>query len=45
MAEFVFDEIVGIYSRPATLLKRSFHKGGFPADTSELQVHFQKGLM
>ena len=37
-------KIAGIDSRAAFLLKRSFHKGCFPVDTSEFSALLQSGL-
>ena len=39
-----FDQIAGINSRPATLLKRSPHRGGFLVNTLEFSALLQKGL-
>ena len=44
VVEFFFNQIVGINSRPVTLLKRSHRRGGFFVNTLELSVLLQKGL-
>ena len=33
--EYVLDKVAGKDSRPVTNLKRTFHQGGFPVDTTE----------
>ena len=44
VVEFVFNNIAGIDSKPAFLLKRNFHQGCFPVDTSEFSALLQSGL-
>ena len=43
--ESVFNEIIGMDSRPAFLLKRSSHQGHFLVDILEFSVLLQSGLM
>lgn len=45
MMESVFNKTAMIYFRPATLLKKSFHKGSFLVNTYEFSVLLEKGLM
>ena len=35
VVESAFNEIAGIHSKSTTLLNITFHKGGFPVNTSE----------
>ena len=44
VVELFFNQIAGINSRPATLLKRSFCRGGFFVNTLEFSALLQKGL-
>ena len=44
VVELFFNQIVGINSRPATLLKRSSRRGGFFVNTLEFSALLQKGL-
>ena len=44
VVESVFNKIAGMDSTPAFLLKRSFHEGCFPVDTSEFLALLQSGL-
>lgn len=45
MMESVFNKTAMIDFRPATLLKKSFHKGSFLVNTYEFSVLLEKGLM
>ena len=42
--ESFLNQIIGINSRPAALLKRSFHQGGFPVNILKLSAILQKSL-
>ena len=44
VVERFFNQIAGINSRPATLLKRSLRRGGFFVSTLEFSTLLQKGL-
>ena len=44
VVDLVFSKITGMDSRPAFLLKRSFHQGCFSVDTSEFSALLQSGL-
>ena len=44
VVELFFNQIVGMNSRPATLLKRSLRRGGFFVNTLEFSALLQKGL-
>ena len=42
LVESIFNKIAGIDSGPATLLQRIVQQGGFPVNTSECSVLFEK---
>ena len=44
VVQLFFNQIAGINSRPATLLKRSLRRGGFFVNTLEFSALLQKGL-
>ena len=44
VVELFLNEIAGIHSTLATLLKRSHHRGGFLVNALEFSVFPQKGL-
>ena len=44
VVQLFFNQIAGINSRPATLLKRSLRRGGFFVNTLEFSAFLQKGL-
>ena len=44
VVESVFNKIASMDSRPAFMLKRSFHQGRFSVDTSEFSAILQSGL-
>ena len=44
VVELFFNQIPGINSRPATLLKRSLRRGGCFVNTLEFSALLQKGL-
>ena len=44
VVESIFNKFSGLNSRPATVLEKIFHHGGFPTNTSELSAFLQKVL-
>ena len=44
VVELFFNQVAGINSRPATLLKRSLRRGGVFVNTLEFSALLQKGL-